>query len=75
MMKKIKNIVTSPIFLYIQNRASDTLLFSLMFYFMVYNFILGNYVVCLFESVLVAVTANELVDNDSYVKKYLSGRA
>lgn len=75
MMKKIKNIVTSPMFLYIKNRASDTLLFSLMFYFMVDNFILGNYVVCLFESVLVAVTANELVDNDSYVRKYLSGRA
>ena len=46
MMKKIKNIVTSPMFLYIKNRASDTLLFSLMFYFMVDNFILGNYVVC-----------------------------
>jgi hypothetical protein len=75
MMKKIKNIITSPMFLYIQNRASDTLLFSLMFYFMVDNFILGNYVVCLFESVLVAATANELVDNDSYVRKHLSGRA
>lgn len=74
-MKKIKNIVTSPMFLYIKNRASDTLLFSLMFYFMVDNFILGNYVVCLFESVLVAATASFLADNDSYVRKYLSGRA
>lgn len=74
-MKKIVNIVTSPMSLYIQRRASDTLLFSLMFYFMVQNFILGNYVVCLFESVLVAVTADSLLDNESYVRSYLSGRA
>lgn len=73
-MKKIKNIVTSPMALYIQKRASDTLLFSLMFYFMVNNFILGNYVICFFESILVAATASVLADNDGYVRKYLSGR-